>query len=333
MSPRTRKDSTVSTPNAALIRQMVGAYAEYDPARFGRIGHMLFPKAGRSLAAGGLAYQYPIVPREAYSLGTTDLTRIRRAPGSSPSTSNFTFQLGTGIMQEYAHEVPVDRLSQTASQGSGLTAEDVAIRRAINAVESAIEKTILDQVTDTTTYTGASLYLDTAVTWATAATAVPISDIETAITALWDRGVRANTIVMSRAAWVSFSSAASVLARFQYNGNVAQNSLIPAEMIASMFGVDQVLVPGMAYDSAKSGQTAVLDAIWPDGNVFICASQAGELDEGPSVGRTFTPESEDEALSAYVYDLANGTGRVAHCKHLCHPVRIDTEAGFLLKVN
>lgn len=71
---------------------------------------------------------------------------------------------------------------------------------------------------------------------------------------------------------------------------------VPAETMARVLGVRQVLIGDASYDTADEGQTAVMANVWPDAYCLVFyAPTPGEPDIfSPALGRTFVWE-QDEA--------------------------------------
>jgi len=212
-----------------------------------------------------------------------------RAPGTNYSRSQFKFEKQTFICDEHGAEEMVDRNS-AAMYSEYFDAEQVAAFRAYRAVLENFEKRVASLVFNTTTWTGASLFTDVAVIWATAATAVPITDVNAAKKRVFDNsGMWPNAVIMNRATFNNARNTVNVkdaIASAGAGDSVLQGR-ITERQLAQAFDVDFVVVCGSPKNTAAEGAAPVLSHIWADANVMVAKIAKGSDPAEPCIGRTF----------------------------------------------
>lgn len=120
----------------------------------------------------------------------------------------------------------------------------------------------------------------------------PMSDVAGASEAIRLRiGRRANTLVIGGGALLALrrntkiqSNVRAVLgstdkAGIEYNIN--------ATLLAQVFGLEQVLIGDLVYDSADEGQTASLTSVWADDKALVCYVPPASDLISTGLGRTF----------------------------------------------
>jgi hypothetical protein len=96
-------------------------------------------------------------------------------------------------------------------------------------------------------------------------------------------GFDPNVLVLGRDVFRAIKNHAAVLARIQYT----QRAVVTEELLAELFNVDRVVVPGGVQNTAKEGQTnAISFIVNPKAMLFVYAASAPSVDT-PSAGYTF----------------------------------------------
>jgi hypothetical protein len=258
--------------------------------RQGFIGRLVLPVFGVQEKSA----DYPVIPVE--SLLKVPEDGGKRAPRSAYGRDDFEFATGTYSCKEYGREAPVDDV-EAALYRRYFDAEEVASQRATLMLAILYEMRCASMLLATGTFGNAAC----AVAWSTAATATPGVDVKTARSAMRDAsGMEPNVMVMSKSVFDNLMVTAEIKAAFQYTNPIEGMSREAKRRLAAQyFEVDEVLVAGGMYDTAKKGQaTSSLTQIWGTGTVGlfrVASSESQDLRE-PVVGRTFLWEEDSPEL-------------------------------------
>ncbi len=120
--------------------------------------------------------------------------------------------------------------------------------------------------------------------WSAASGSDPIGDVQTGInTVLTNTGYKPNTMVMSYAVFSILKNHADIIDRYKYTSSAS----ITEELLASVLGVDRVLVMGGIKNSAAEGASASYAQIGDkDACLLYVAPNAGIM--APSAGYNFS---------------------------------------------
>ncbi len=120
--------------------------------------------------------------------------------------------------------------------------------------------------------------------WSAASGSDPIGDVQTGInTVLTNTGYKPNTMVMSYAVFSILKNHADIIDRYKYTSSAS----ITEELLASVLGVDRVLVMGGIKNSADEGASASYAQIGDkDACLLYVAPNAGIM--APSAGYNFS---------------------------------------------
>jgi len=160
----------------------------------------------------------------------------------------------------------------------------------------AQEKRISDLVMDSSTFT----YNSADTTWATAASATPLADIETGMDTIHQKtGIPKEmmTVILGSTDFTLLCKCDEVIdqVKYTYSGDqgVRPSRLKPMH-IATILQCKQVLVGFSGYNSKVEGETMSVSGVWPDDYcmVAVIADEGAPLEE-PSAFRTmlWTPDS------------------------------------------
>lgn len=120
--------------------------------------------------------------------------------------------------------------------------------------------------------------------WSASSGSDPIGDVQTGInTVLTNTGFKPNTMVMSYAVFSILKNHADIIDRYKYTSSAS----ITEDLLASVLGVDRVLVMGGIKNSADEGATASYAQIGDkDACLLYVAPNAGLM--APSAGYNFS---------------------------------------------
>lgn len=316
--PRPTSATTLQRPDLGAI-----AY-EYmqEASQRGFIGLEVMPVFETPLQSS----DYPVIPLEAL----LKLKDTGRAPRSKYSRGDWEFETGTYSCKENGWEEPVDD-TEAALYRRFFDAEVIATQRAVDIILRGQEKRIAAAVFNTANITQTA---DVAIAWNTAATAVPLSNVTAAKTALRAAtGIVPNVGVCSKKVFDTLMLTSEIQTAFRYTNPIeSKGYAVKAALLAQYFELDRILVGGAMYDSAKEGVAASLADIWDDEyfGLFRVSSGGPDLKE-PCLGRTFlwtgdspqnlvTEQYRDETIRSEVY----------RCRQNTDSAFIFTGAGYLL---
>lgn len=149
----------------------------------------------------------------------------------------------------------------------------------------------------------------------------PIVDVDNAKEAMAALcGEDPNVLVMGKAVFNVVKNHADVLDRIKYT----QRDVVTPELLAALFGVDKVLVPGGIYNSSVKGQTDAIARIFGK-HVLLAYSQPNPALMAPSAGYVFS--------WAGLYGAGNEGLRTKRFRmeHL-NATRIENEMAYDMKV-
>jgi hypothetical protein len=238
--------------------------------------------------------------------------------------------------EEHGLEEAVDDVER-ALYMSDFDAEDAAVKTVARALKLKLEERVQAQIQDPTTNWASgnsALYTDvSAAPWDTAG-----SDAIGHVIDATEK-VRQNTGMMPNALILAASQAKNLLKNTGIKNQFPGAPLITLEMIrsalASIFGLEKLIVCGAVKNSAKEGQAFTSADVWNDDYALV-ARVAGDGDSltTPCIGRTFL-WTEDSASDAVVeqYREEQTRGDVIRVRHHIDEVVIDPYFGHLLKID
>ena len=213
----------------------------------------------------------------------------KRAPGTAAAEAGFDMSTGSYSCEEWAyrHKLP-DQVR--ANFDSPLSAD----RSSVNHVTQAM---LLSREIEF-----ASAFFTTGV-WGTDMTGVsgtpsgnqfkqwddssstPIDDIKTGIRAAQKAsgGHKPNVLAMGPEVFDALSDHSTILARIQYS----QKGIMTPELLAAIFGLEEVVVGDIVYNTAKEGQTESLDFAIGKKALLAYRTKTPQIDV-PSAGYVFS---------------------------------------------
>lgn len=268
--PRPTSSTTVQRPDLGVL-----AY-EYliDAASRGFIGMSIMPV----FEVMEKTADYPKIPIE--SLIKDQDTK--RAPNGNYQRGDWKFETGTYNCEEYGWEEPIDDVEARLYQRF-FDAEQVSTEIAIDRILRGHERRVAALV-----FAGADA--NVSIEWSTKATAVPRDNVNAGKLAMRAAsGLTPNAMAMGEVAFVNVLNTAELKDALKYTNPIELGGReVQRRILAQYFGVDQVLVGGSQYDSAKKGQNFSLADIWDDEYVALLrVSSGGVRIKEPVYGRTF----------------------------------------------
>lgn len=321
-----------SSSLATLRPDLAGSLMEFDLAmdRQGFIANRVFPILDVAEASGN----FGIIPVEQL-LQNRDTAR---APGAGYSRGNFTFEPATFGTQEHGAEEPIDD-NQKAMYRHYFDAELVSTERARDVILRNWEKRVAAAVFNTSVWTGSTLATAASVAWSTAATAVPIDDVDNARQKAWDlSGLWPNAVIMNRRNFHLCRKTDQIIdaVASQGAGSATKARDITAQLLAQCFDVDYVLVAGGAKNTATEGQSAAFSQIWSNSYVMVCRVATTNDIQEPCIGRTFrwtedgNGGSEEAPHIVEMYRDEKVRGDVVRVRHQTDEKRLYASCGHLI---
>ncbi|MCK9570143.1 hypothetical protein M0R72_14460 [Candidatus Pacearchaeota archaeon] len=149
------------------------------------------------------------------------------------------------------------------------------------------ELRVKNLVFNTATWTGSTLYTDNSGSpWDNIATDIIGQIVAAKEKVRLNTGVRANALIVGESAVQNMIKNTAIKARFQGTTTITVDMIRAG--LASLVGLQQLIVGDTVYNSADEGQTFSGSEIWPDdyATVAVVASGPGMPVTTPCVGRT-----------------------------------------------
>lgn len=257
-----------------------------------------------------------------------------RAPGAGYGRGTQKFSTATYATAEQGWEETVDD-NDKANYRDYIDAELVATQRAYDVVLRNQEIRIADAVFSTATFTGAMTNA-VGTEWSNASGSDPISDIDTAKKAIWDRtGLWADTLILNYHVFMNLRKADAIIDRIQSAGagNAAKASDVTTAMIANVFDIAKVVVCGAPKNTGNEADTTpTISNIWSSEYAMLCVTaKTNDLRE-PCIGRTFHWAEDGSQIGGTVESYRDETirGDVIRVRHQVGEKIIYPELGQLL---
>jgi len=268
-----------SPETTAIVRNDLGTIAwEYslEASQRGFVGSKIFPTFETQKKEG----EYPVITVESFLKAQP----TARAPRGAYNRSDYTFTNATYSCSENGFEELLDDSERTLYGDAQIEAETIATLRAVDVILRKQEARQIAMAIATGSIANAAA----AVAWSTAASATPRIDVLAAKEAMRSNfGIKPNLMVISDASKNDLLLTAEITDALKYTnpielgGEEAQLAIL-----ASYFGVDEVVVADAQVDSAKKGQSKSLADMWTNTIAGLYrVSSSRDLKE-PSFGRS-----------------------------------------------
>jgi hypothetical protein len=312
-----------STSLATLRPDLGGSFMEFDLAMQakGYVAHRVLPVFESAVQTG----PFGKIPIEQL-LQNRDTAR---APGSGYSRGKFTFTTDSFSCEEHGAEEPVDD-REAKMYANYFDAEAVAALRAREVVLSNAERRAAALIFNATTWTPTAITNE----WDDYPNATPITDVETAVQALWAAsGLWPDAMVINRKVFRNLRNCAQIIDRLKYNGVVdVRPSKINEAMLASVFDLAEVIVAGTPKNSANEGQAVTIAPIWSDEYAMIFKRAQTQDIREPCIGRTIHWADDGSTVDGMVESYRDETVRsdIIRARHDVDEKVLYVEAGKLL---
>jgi len=203
-----------------------------------------------------------------------------RAPGAESEGSGYAVSTDSYSAKVWAiHKLVDDQLRSNA---------DAPINLDRDATEFVTRDLLLQkEIAWATKYFGTSIWTGASdktpsPKW-DAASSTPIKDLRAGILGIKVKtGFRPNTLVLAEDSWSALQDNADFLDRIA----VTQRKIVNAELLASVLGIDRVLVAGAVKNTALEGATAAMASVFSK-QALLCYSAPRPSIMMPSAGYTF----------------------------------------------
>lgn len=254
----------------------------------------------------------------------TDIpTDIRRAPASPFKRVKSRLSDDNFFAKDYGIEEPVDN-AEIALYGGIFPAERSAMERSVRIVAVNHEIRVRDICRAVAQTASPSTK------WNAGTGTSIIADVKAAKNAIHaSTGVDPNLMVIPRDVFNALEIAPELLERFKYTegGNVT------LAQMATLFGVNEILVTGDLINNAAEGQTASLGGIWSD-EAFLCYANPSQNIKDLTFMRTFNwtamGGSGPKGISTFTYPEDQTDSRVVRARQFCDEKVVASGAAYYL---
>ncbi|MCB1738709.1 MAG: hypothetical protein KDH20_02005 [Rhodocyclaceae bacterium] len=247
-----------------------------------------------------------------------------RAPGANTKRVNYGYTGSSYALDQHALEgqVPFELMAD-ARAVPGIDMGRVAVVKTQNIIALRLEKAQADLATTAGNYAASNkVTLSGTDQFSNLTASDPIDVIETAKEAVRAKvGRKANTVVIGAAVMAKLRQHTKIIDRIKYTGR----DVPTPELLASLFGVDRVVVGEAVYADAAGA----FSDVWGKSVVVAYTDTSGLADMGvPSYGYTYR-------LSGYPvveqpYQDRNAKSWIYPVTDECAPVIAGAEAGYLI---
>lgn len=261
-------------------RPDLGTMFQFDQLmnRNGFIGHLVAPVFEAAEQAG----TYGLIPVKQL----LKEPQIGRNSRGDYNRTDFTFEDTTYATVEHGLEMPIDR-RRAKIYRDFFDFETVCTANVLDVVLRAAEKRIADMIFNATTF--ASYTAAVSIQWDNLTTAVPITDVETAVRAVWaNTGIWPDSIAINRHVFRNLRLCTQIIDKIASSGGGSsiEPGKITAAQIASCFDLKNVFIAGSARDSANEGQAVSISSVWSNEYAMIFKAAETNNIEEPCLART-----------------------------------------------
>jgi hypothetical protein len=246
----------------------------------GLVGERLVP----AVPVAKQSDKYNVFGREGW-LPEQDLrapgTIANEIPGLAKSTDTY-------YAEEHALQIPVTD-EERENADSPLSPDRDGTELVTSKIIMGREKRIFDLVTDVTKYaTGHSLTLSGTSQWSDYTNSDPITAVRGATRVIHAKlFMEPNTMILPYSVYSILQDHPKMTARIMY----AQKAILTADLIAELFGIENVIVPGVGIGSGNPGQTMTVSYLW-----------------GKDVILAWVPPRAGQKIPAFGYEFVWGYG-------------------------
>ena len=311
-----------SSSIATLRPELAGSMMEFDleADRDGYIAQRVAPVI-EVAKPSGLFGKIPIEQL----LKTRDTAR---APGSGYARGSFTFTSQSFACEEHGAEEPVDD-REAQMYGDFFDAEVIAAQRARHAVLQNYEERVETLVFNASTWTATTITHE----WDDAANAVPISDVETAVQAVYTAsGLWPNALIINKKVFRNLKKVDEIQALVSSQSFMdIRPGEIGVKHLEAVFDL-MIIVAGGTKDTAVEGQTASPGPLWSDEYAMVARVATTSDPREPCVARTFHYAEDGSEIGGAMESYRDETvrGDVIRARNDVDELVLYTEAAHLL---
>jgi hypothetical protein len=177
-----------------------------------------------------------------------------RAPSTRANRVNFGLtKTAYGPLLEHSLEqdIPDEILDQ----------EQAPFDANIDTMEDVTERILLDKELDAYTQlsTSPDVTLSGSSQWSSFGTTDPIQDVQTGIDTIQQNAlVHANTLLLSYPVFAKLRNHPAIIERIKYS----ERGIVTEDVLASVFGIDTVIVAKAEQNTANEGQSSSMSYVW-----------------------------------------------------------------------
>lgn len=247
------------------------------------------------------------------------LPETSRAPKAVAKEASFDVSTSSYLLEQHAIK---DYVGEDEAQNYDMGSLQVdATEHLTDIIYRRIEKSVADLFTTTSWSLNVSLAAAAAFNQnTTVSDPVPIFDTA-ATTIIANAGITPNYGILPREGFIAAKNHVSVLDRIKYT-----SSNLTEQMMASLFGLPELLIPMASYDSAADGLAATMTNFY--GDVAFVGYKPGTAGvKVPSAGYVFS--SKQPRVRTWFDDERNATAVEVEVKYQAKVVA--SLAGYLIK--
>ena len=273
---------------------------------------------------------FPVIPIEQL-LQNPETARNNK---SGYNILDWTFTNSTYSCGEHGLKSPIDDRARKMYRNF-FDAEVVTVEILRAAIQRAAERRVAEAVFNATTFTAATTTITYEWDSNHTATATPITDVETAVQAVYARtGVWPNALIINRSVFRNLRNLDQIIDRIQSGGAGAATKAtdITAAMLAQVFDLEKVIVAGGSRSTAAEGQTAAVSQIWSSEYAMVAKVARTANFSEPCLGRTLHWSEDGSTIGGTIeqYRDENMRADMYRDRHDTDEKILYTEVGQLL---
>lgn len=209
-----------------------------------------------------------------------------RPPSTRAQQGGYGLSTSSYKCHEYSFEKPIDDRIRRNSDNPLNPDRDATIYTT-DKIDMAVEQLVQTAIETSGNWT-TNATLSGTDQWSDFANSDPFDDVKTArLTVLKQIARKANTGVLSIEVFETLALHPDLLDRVKYTGTGERPAMVTAQMMAELFGLDQILVGSAVEDTATEGAAASIGYVWGKHFWIGHVPSAPSLNT-PAAGYTFT---------------------------------------------
>lgn len=253
----------------------------------------------------------------------------RRTPGGGYNRGQWRFETESYATEEHGVEEEIDD-RERAMYAEFFDAEVIATARGMRAVIENQEKRVATLIFNASTYSPTNITHE----WDDYTNAVPITDIETKVQALYAAsGLWPNAMVINRKVFRNLRNCAQIVDRVKYQGfQDARAGNITIQALQQVFDIENILVAGGTKNTANEGAAISLAPVWSDEYCWIGRIATTPDFREPCAGRIFhwSGDGSQETGLVETYRSEEKRSQVVRVRHEVDEVELHTACNGLI---